>query len=139
MTFYEERNQVVNGLRGGKKEKIQELVKIQHGSIERGEFLKRTAVLVGAVLVAASFGAIAGCGNNTAAVEQRSVYTETQNQGASQDQNTTQNQSSATTQTNPSEEVQSSTPQQTSTADCRFYNNGTCEKTGEACTHCIER
>lgn len=123
----------MDGWNGSRKEKAQELYGIQDGRIERGEFLKQAAILIGAVLVAGSFGAIAGCGDNTATVEKQAASAETL------EQSTTQDQSSANTQTNPSDGAQGSTPAQTSTVNCRFYNDGICEKTGEPCTHCIER
>lgn len=96
------------------------------GDLSRKDFLKRTALVAGSLLMAGSLGAIAGCGGSTAG------STQVRQAPGDAPPATQTPQSSPGGQTQG--DTQTLTPQM-----CGYYNDGTCEKTGRPCTNCISR
>ena len=114
------------GSNGYEKDKTWEVSGVFDGRIERKEFLRRTALLAGSLIIAGSFGALAGCGGSTTKVENNATSTETQTQAS-------------TTPTNTAGQAQGSSQAKTAAVNCRFYEDGNCKRTGAACTNCIAR
>jgi hypothetical protein len=91
--------------------------------VDRKEFFKRAARLAATVALAGSLGAVIGCANETAQTQPADTSTRQQDEGSS----------------NAQVPSQGTSPSTSNASRCQFYRDGTCARTGQACTDCIDR
>jgi hypothetical protein len=106
---------------------------VQSHEMDRREFVKRSAKFALGLALAGSLGAVIGCGTEQS--PQVNSNSSSQDAGTSTGtQVPMQNGQSASGSQAPSQ------PSNTAAAGrCHFYSDGTCERTGQACTDCIDR